>query len=1378
MKDKYEISLWEDRLVSASGNVPAHFEEEKICTIGSDTMTSPCRAVEPKLVQNINGTNTFTFKMYYMYNELGEKYKNPFQKLLVNERKIKLFWKNEWYDLILKECQEDSSAKSVTYVCKDLFINELSRTGFDLEFDTELENNQGTVVELAEKILDGTDWQVDDSGSDIIFQNIEEAVYVTNLLNSFTAKGVDPTTGQEVSVNVASGTTVLVFNSVVANRESYLQFWYDSTGTYHTDGSSMLVLNGQCLSFEGGAWVEDNGTLYYRTSAPQNLLAISTSATISMQYRANRLVLSQLQTIDPITGKYCSVYINGATPETEYYSYFETEYTDAITIISLVTNNKYFCDLIGWNGEKISLYFDDYVNAQSYLLLGNNSYAYNSGLRDFKSYMPGGFSKGDKYVFRAKACLNDGYRPSGWATVSNMTLGAWVGHYTYDENTKRYSPVSGESSCFTLDSMQQNGDWVELTYVCNTSCSYDQLDNLALFVTNGNNDMYIYEVQFFKYAEGVPVIQTDYDALKLYIEDDILLYEGTYYRCIRNSEHILPTNTTYWTSLGTTEPTSVRLDPGTFSAQAYATEVWKLFQAGQNVSNESEIVYAYIGSSKEELERYCSLNGITKKFGPNGKYEKIRSIEGKQSNRFNLLQSLAETFEVWIKFTINHDSTGRMVYTGGKPEKFVSFVNEVGGRNGLVFKYGIDLKTITRTINSDQITTKVIVSPNNNQYGKDGFCAIARAKANYPKVNFILNFDYYFSQGLLDQTQVLNDLYTTNNNDYLGYYYWLNYYNTLLEGISDELVEKKAEIDKLRAKKTVLEGLIEQTMAEIQDIEDQLANRAGYGCYCENEIDVYFGYPRGGNDPESQNLRLARAKLVNELELYQAQLANIEISLPALEARIAQLELEQSYYIGLIEELDAKFYSKYSRFIQEGSWTSDDYYDDDLYYYDALSTSYTSSRPQVSYNISVMRISSIPGFENKVFHLGDISYVQDVDFFGYAQDGITPYKEEVVVTEITSNLDSPEKDEIVVQNYKTQFEDLFQRITATTQTLQYTTGKYNNTVNNFTITGELKDDVLQNSMETNQKLTWSSANDSVMISRDGIVISDPNTPANMMKITATGLQLSHNKGKSWDSAITANGIKTGMLTSGYIPTDKIGISDGSYPTFKWDQYGLSAYEFDKDPDHGNKPINIKLNHFVRFDKYGLYGIKQEDLASDWEASSIADIKANASFGVVWDGFFIKSNDHNGYVQITSDNDFQVMDTSSGSEVERIKIGNIGTSANPEYGIRISDAIGSSVLECGGNGELWLKKALHVETVTPNTDVAIGTLGNNQVINVNDVFVVNEDGTVTATNITITGGSISVPIVGGSIGNIQLHSDTSTIGGTGTLDGMTINGGSW
>ena len=40
------------------------------------------------------------------------------------------------------------------------------------------------------------------------------------------------------------------------------------------------------------------------------------------------------------------------------------------------------------------------------------------------------------------------------------------------------------------------------------------------------------------------------------------------------------------------------------------------------------------------------------------------------------------------------------------------------------------------------------------------------------------------------------------------------------------------------------------------------------------------------------------------------------------------------------EEIEKDFNFKYSRYIQEGSWTDDNYMDDDVYYFDALDVLY------------------------------------------------------------------------------------------------------------------------------------------------------------------------------------------------------------------------------------------------------------------------------------------------------------------------------------------------------------------------------------------------------------------------------------------------------
>ena len=87
IKSTYEISIWQDIPAEENGN--KYLDEQRLATIGSNTMTSPARALSPSLRENVNGTKILTFMMYTnYYDEDSDKIiSNPFINLLVNEIK-------------------------------------------------------------------------------------------------------------------------------------------------------------------------------------------------------------------------------------------------------------------------------------------------------------------------------------------------------------------------------------------------------------------------------------------------------------------------------------------------------------------------------------------------------------------------------------------------------------------------------------------------------------------------------------------------------------------------------------------------------------------------------------------------------------------------------------------------------------------------------------------------------------------------------------------------------------------------------------------------------------------------------------------------------------------------------------------------------------------------------------------------------------------------------------------------------------------------------------------------------------------------------------------------------------------------------------------
>jgi phage minor structural protein len=114
--------------------------------------------------------------------------------------------------------------------------------------------------------------------------------------------------------------------------------------------------------------------------------------------------------------------------------------------------------------------------------------------------------------------------------------------------------------------------------------------------------------------------------------------------------------------------------------------------------------------------------------------KKIRTISIKESNYFNILQTIAETFESWLDLSIERDADGYI------KSKTVSFKNYLGETNHANFRYGVNLKDVSRTSNSKNIVSKLIVKNNTNELGKDGFCTIQRAGSNPTGENYIYDF--------------------------------------------------------------------------------------------------------------------------------------------------------------------------------------------------------------------------------------------------------------------------------------------------------------------------------------------------------------------------------------------------------------------------------------------------------------------------------------------------------------------------------------------------------------------------------------------------------------------------------------------------------------
>lgn len=1574
----YEISVWED-VLTQYGEDDYRFEEKKLAVIGSDTMTGFNKVYDPVFNKKSNGEKTLTFSLKYKYFDpyIGnEDIVNPFVALLTNERKVKLHYDGEWYEFIVKDHTETSDEYTWSYTCNDAFVLELSKNGYNITFDSELNNNQGTAAGLAKETLKDTDWQV--GGADLLKQFVAEPVYKGTLVSTTGIEIINASNNGE-SIPTA-GTDIYVFYSYIKNQSGkYVQFIIrDDERPYVIDDENVITDTNFRVITDLTYHIEIINEQDVISFQNENGVDIITVGEIENQYQVNRLVYNQQTTYDPVMQRTVDRYKVSGDNDLEIYKYTDYIYTTSNVLTNFITNGDNFNiledgTLQGWNpyvdnlgqvnklelvtrpelgtGKKLAD-ITTLSQIEGFLKASPNgpikiqngkvyNTIYNSGFDNNASFIES-VSKGDYFVFRWRA---------GYGDINNLTpienMGLIVAKYTQDAPTRfgNYYKHVNENDIIlrfeeTIDILNNiiTGGYIRRETIEGKVIENYVIDNVVQNVStkyvykdgNDNNNSYVWnaETSRFNTLEGSNFLPYYYSIAKATktvpnsaLKDSSQKYGIFIYYTGNNIDTQKTETFEEFTQRGVADTVNyyVHAIEGTTITFTHdgldGNEVTLSFLAGNDYSNsalefeydseneiisfwndgrshnftvtytyyvqEAEIVepiyiqdiqltryiedkstdssgvpgtpkpmlignvptavsepkdYFYVkpkeGMTEEDVETYTSLeeleatlnlaqNSIIPLYNENS--EKYLTITASQSNCFNILQTIAETFECWVDLKVEHDDRGYITHDdNGKLNKFVYLREYAGKDNYAGFKYGINLQSIERQINSDEIVTKLIVDQSQSDYVDEGFVSIGSAPSNLSGESYILNFDYYYNQGLLNrieteadklkfiedvaninielraeeknrrdlelavtnlgsqrnvyvelidtaqdmQNEALGDFeyltgetyeqYKKNHNDQLdefeapddsdddeggdsnedsdevsedekkpltdndtiidilGQLYvcssTINNYSGLLTNLDQEYWAKRKELrgsenysvkiwtgkdyDQQRHIYIELSDYLVGFVATINGSPYPSTVSKKYFDVISNATEVTLTAPENYTIDEEGRTKVVT---INDLKELRFKIVCAE-TVPGVEDKIKELQEEK-------DELTKAFFNKYSRFIQEGTWSSTDYIDSELYYLDALQVSITSAQPTVSYTINVAEVSRLEGLENYNFDAGDKSYVEDTEFFGWAmKNGVmTPAREEVIVSEVEWHLDDPSQNIITVQNYKTRFEDLFQRINATVQTVQYNEATYAKMSTLLDANGTINQDVLVASLNKMAGQTVALTSDgSVLIQKDAIHVRNLQNPANYVILNSEGIRISSDGGNTWRTAINGEGIDIGAVYTGTLNTKEVIIGNKDNPSFRWDKAGISAYKSDGTTDDGQGHIieNYDLQTFVRYDQYGLYGIKD---SAGFKAQSLQDVLDEAHFAVTWDGFFIKNSyEGGGRVEITSDNDFRVLNDplQQGNFQEKIKIGALewgdgitspdapGATALPTlYGIRIKNDLGEEVMKTDDDGNI-------------------------------------------------------------------------------------------
>jgi hypothetical protein len=604
-----------------------------------------------------------------------------------------------------------------------------------------------------------------------------------------------------------------------------------------------------------------------------------------------------------------------------------------------------------------------------------------------------------------------------------------------------------------------------------------------------------------------------------------------------------------------------------------------------------------------------------------GKNGKRRTYSVSKSNHFNIIQDIAELFKVWPVFETTRGKNGII-------RKQFYFKEEALKENFSGFHRGINLVDLTRRMDSENIVTKIYVEDQENQHAKDGFVTIRTSKFNPWGENYYYNFQYYVNQQLMNVTDNGTPLVERD----------MKILYSEVKGLNNEIYKLNTENADLIVEIKNLKNRQKTLTLQIAGQEERIASsQADLDATKSSDTDKKLIL--GPTDIQTLNDNISAGK--DNIKKWEDELSSVTLQLKELQDRYdgnkTTVEKNQKNKENLIDE----FESKYRPYIKEGVWFDNSYIENDAYFIDSQKVMNTSSKPQLEWTINVIDGSIATELENFEFEVGDKTILVDNEFFGIEKNGEENYVFEVLISGIKEGLDDATKNTIEVRNYNTSFEELFERISAATQTLELNEQTYNKSAY-FTSDGELSADILQKTLIQNSLILANASDNSYILDNSGLTLRSILNPRKQLRLIAEGLFLSNSTNLAtgapeWKTGITADGISASLLTAGEINTANIKIFSDAQPSQSWNKLGITSYRVIEDwkEINGEQTLvskEIDSTSFVRLDQFGLYLVEKstdnwhlDGAGNAWfeglsRKDAIQQIKDNATVSITEDGF--------------------------------------------------------------------------------------------------------------------------------------------------------------
>lgn len=492
---------------------------------------------------------------------------------------------------------------------------------------------------------------------------------------------------------------------------------------------------------------------------------------------------------------------------------------------------------------------------------------------------------------------------------------------------------------------------------------------------------------------------------------------------------------------------------------------------------------------------------------------------------------------------------------------------DIGTNKGLSIEHGKYLKSLEENPDFDSVVTRLYV------YGNEG---ISFASVNPTGVPFIESFDFYMYPFKRDD--ITREIISHSNYMSDSLCHAILDYNALLDS-------KQGEFTKMLERKKPIQENLQAKQNELFVLQTQL-----------NTIEDELAVANATMKP-TDSLITQKINKLSEIASKNTEIDTVKNSLQSIDNEITVLKntiaVENNFTREQIIERE--------KFANELVWSNTSIFEVDDLYEEGKKELLKVSQPRISYSIDMVDFLNVTKCQrdwDKLL-LGDLVTIK------YHNFGIDILAKIISIKHVedTNSLSIEIANAHDIKNGFMTLKELFNRTVSSSTTLDMSKFKWDETTKN---THEISQ-ILNDTWSAIDREIKAGVNESVDISRKGIVITDSIDPKRLLVMQHGVLGLSNDGGNTFKHAITPEGIIGERIIGKLLLGEKLIIGD-SNGTFTINGNLLTIQDLNAKP-------RVKLGEYIKgayglqiFDKTGNQTILDENgMLQTWQQNSVDNV---------------------------------------------------------------------------------------------------------------------------------------------------------------------------